>query len=117
MAIKGKGRSKRRGVAAAPKPVYVQPKRPLFARRAVWIPALVVVVLGTIAGVLTGLLIEHHHNQQKALTNQQKAVKAKEASIVDRFGHSMDSDLAGVGQPFQTQFQAFPDLSTDVTKL
>jgi hypothetical protein len=110
MAIKGKGRSKRRGVAAAPKPVYVQPKRPLFARRAFWIPALAVVVLGTIAGVVTGLLIEHHHNQQKAL-------KARETSIVDRFGHEIDNDLAGIGQPFQTQFQAFPDLSSDVTKL
>ena len=31
MAIKGKGRSKRRGVAAAPKPVYVTPKRRFFA--------------------------------------------------------------------------------------
>jgi hypothetical protein len=110
MAIKGKGRSKRRGVAAAPKPVYVQPKRPLLTRREVWIPALVIVVLGTIAGVFLGLRSEHHHNQQKALT-------ARESSIVDRFGHTMDSDLAGVGQPFQTQFQAFPDLTTDVTKL
>ena len=106
MAIKGKGRSKRRGVAAAPKPVYVQPKRPLFARRAVWIPALAVVLAGTIVGIVIGLSSEHHHNQQKAL-------RAKEASIVDRFGHTMDSDLAGVGQPFQTQFQAFPDLTTD----
>src|SRR5438270_6632035 len=110
MAIKGKGRSKRRGVAAAPKPVYVQPKRPLFARRGFWIPAVAVIVIGTVAGVVTGLLIQHHNNQQKAL-------KAKETSIVDRFGHSVDADLAGVGQPFQTQFQAFPALTTDVTDL
>ena len=110
MAIKGKGRSKRRGVAAAPKPVYVQPKRPLFARRGFWIPAVAVIVIGTVAGVVTGLLIQHHNNQQKAL-------KAKETSIVDRFGHSVDTDLAGVGQPFQTQFQAFPALTTDVTNL
>ena len=86
MAIKGKGRSKRRGVAAAPKPVYVQPKRPLLTRREVWIPALVIVVLGTIVGVFLGLRSEHHHNQRTAL-------KAKEASIVDRFGHTMDSAL------------------------
>src|SRR5438309_1261554 len=66
MAIKGKGRSKRRGVAAAPKPVYVQPKRPLFARRGVWIPAVAIIVIGTVAGVMTGLLIQHHNNQQKA---------------------------------------------------
>jgi hypothetical protein len=110
MAIKGKGRSKRRGVAAAPKPVYVQPKRPLFARRGVWIPAVAIIVIGTVAAVVTGLLIQHHNNQQKAL-------KAKETSIVDRFGRSVDTDLAGVGQPFQTQFQAFPALTTDVTNL
>ena len=81
MAIKGKGRSKRRGVAAAPKPVYVQPKRPLFTRRAVWIPALALVLAGTIVGIVIGLSSEHHHSQQQAL-------KAKEASIVDRFGHT-----------------------------
>src|SRR5947199_785145 len=110
MAIKGKGRSKRRGVAAAPKPVYVQPKRPLLTRRAVWIPALAVLLAGTIVGIVMGLSSEHRHNQQRTL-------KAKETSIVDRFGHTIDSDLAGVGQPFQTQFQAFPDLTADVTKL
>jgi hypothetical protein len=110
MAIKGKGRSKRRGVAAAPKPVYVQAKRPILARRGFQIGALVVLVLGTAVGVVTGLLVEHHSNQQKALT-------AKETTIVSRFGHLIDGDLAGVGQPFQTQFQPFPELTADVAKL
>jgi hypothetical protein len=110
MAIKGKGRSKRRGVAAAPKPVYVQAKRPILARRWFQIGALVVIVVGTAVGVTLGLRAEHQSSQRKALT-------AKETTIVDRFGHLVDSDLAGVGQPFQTQFQPFPELTADVAKL
>ena len=108
MAIKGKGRSKRRGIATPPKPVYVQPKRPFYARRRVQVAFALVVGVGAIAGVVTGLLVQHHNNQKKAL-------RATESSIVDRFGHAMDNDLSGVGQPFQTQFQPFPDLTSDVT--
>jgi len=103
MAIKGKGRTKRRGVAAAPKPVYVEPKRPFYARRRVQVG------LGTIAGVVTGLLIEHRSHQRAAL-------RTTEASIVARFGLQIDDNLSGVGQPFQTQFQPFPTLSTDITQ-
>jgi len=108
MAIKGKGRSKRRGVAAAPKPVYVEPKRPLLGRRWFQITVLVVIVLGAAAGVTAGLIVKHNSNRAKAL-------KAVETSITQRFGTLVDSDLSGVGQPFQTQFTAFPQLATDIT--
>ena len=110
MAIKGKGRSKRRGVASAPKPVYVKPKVPLLARRGFQVGVLVVIGVGAIVGVIIGLIVQHNNNEKAAL-------EAQEKSIVQRFGRSMDDSLTGVGQPFQTQFQPFPDLTSDVTKL
>src|SRR5438309_4329329 len=108
MAIKGKRRTKRRGVAAAPKPVYVRPKRPLLARRGFQIGALVVIVVGAAAAVTTALVIQHHQNQKNAL-------KATETKIVHRFGASLDNDVSNIGQPFQTTFQPFPTFATDVT--
>ena len=110
MAIKGKGRSKRRGVAAAPKPVYVTPKRRFFVRRGFQIGFLIVLAVGAIAGVVTGLLIEHHNHQKAVL-------RGTEASIVARFGLQIDDNLTGVGQPVQTQFQPFPTLSTEPGQL
>ena len=110
MAIKGKGRIKRRGVAAAPKPVYVTPKRRFFARRGFQIGFLIVLAVGAIAGVVTGLLIEHHNHQKAVL-------RGTEASIVARFGLQIDDNLTGVGQPVQTQFQPFPTLSSEPGQL
>jgi hypothetical protein len=110
MAIKGKGKSKRRGVAAAPKPVYVKPHRPLLARRGFQIGALAVIAVGAIVGVTLGLIAQHSSNQKKALN-------AAEASIVQRFGRAIDDSISGIGQPFQTQFRPFPDLTSDVSKL
>jgi hypothetical protein len=109
VAIKGKGRSKRRGVAAAPKPVYVKPKRPLLGRRWFQVTVLSVIVVGAVAGVVTALLIKHHDNQIRART-------AAEKSITQRFGTTVDTDLSGVGQPFQTEFSPFPTLSSDISQ-
>jgi hypothetical protein len=110
MAIKGKGRSKRRGVAAAPKPAYVQVKKPLLARRSFQIGVLVTIAVIALGSVTAALVVKHNANQRDAL-------KEEETSIVRRFGASIDSNLSGVGQPFQTTFTPFPDLSKDVADL
>jgi hypothetical protein len=108
MAIKGKGRTKRRRVSAPPKPVYVKPKKPLLARRGVQIGALVVIAVAAITSVVVALLIKHHHNQRQALDRT-------ETGIVRRFGAAFDNDLSGIGQPFQTTFTPFPSFTTDVS--
>jgi hypothetical protein len=110
MAIKGKGKSRRRGVSAAPKPVYVQPKRPLLGRKGFWIAVGSVVLVAAIAGVTTGLLVQHHNNQVKAKHRAERA-------IVQTFGTQIDTAIAQIGTGAQTSFQAFPTLSTDVGNL
>src|SRR5438067_2613796 len=107
MAIKGKRRRKRRGVAAAPQPVYVQPKRPLLGRRWFQITALGVIVVGAAVSITIALIIQHH-------SNQKKAQEAAEVRITERFGTEIDNALSGVGQQFQDQFTPFPTLSSDI---
>ena len=109
MAIKGKGKSgKRRGVAAAPKPVYVQPKMPLLSRRGFRIGALVMIAVVAIGSITAALVVKHNSNKEEAL-------KKVETGIVRRFGAAMDNALSGVGQPFQTTFTPFPTFTTEVT--
>ena len=110
MAIKGKGKSRRRGVSAAPKPVYVQPKRPLLGRKGLWIGVGAVILVAAIAGVTAGMVVQHHNNQVKA---KHRA----ETAIVRTFGTQIDTAIAQIGTGSQTSFQAFPSLSTDVGNL
>jgi hypothetical protein len=108
MAIKGKGRSKRRGVAAAPKPAFVQPKKPLLARRGVQIGILVFIFVVAATSIAIALVVKHNHNKQVAL-------KEAETQIVRQFGSAIDNAISGIGQPFQTTFNPFPTLATDLT--
>jgi hypothetical protein len=110
MAIKGKGKSKRRGVSAAPKPVYVQPKRPILSRRGFWIGVGIVVVVAAVVSVTIALLVQHHNNQVEA-------TKKAKATVVRGFGTKLDTAIASVGQGTETAFQAFPDLAGDLEKL
>ena len=84
MAIKGKGKTRRRTVAAGPKPVYVEPPKPPWRRRWVQLTALAVLIVGIAAGVMVALThLGNVHQQQRAA-----ARKAKEAAIVNQFGSS-----------------------------
>jgi len=105
MAIKGKGKSRRRGVAAGPKPVYVTPKKPLLARKGLWLGVGITLAVAIVASVVSALLVKHHDNQVKA-------EKAAEAAIVRNFGTQLDNALTPVGQGASlSSFQALPDLS------
>ncbi|MFN2545053.1 MAG: hypothetical protein ABR600_10875 [Actinomycetota bacterium] len=110
MAIKGKGRSKRRGVAAAPKPAFVQPKRPLLSRRGFQIGVLAALVVITLASITAALIVKHNDNKKQALEDTER-------SIVQKFGAAVDNGLSPIGQPFETTFTPFPSLSPDVGSL
>jgi hypothetical protein len=110
MAIKGKGKGKRRGVSTAPKPVYVQPKRPLLSRKGFWIGVGIAVVVAAVTSVTIALLVQHHDNQLQA-------EKKAEKDIVRSFGTKLDTAIASIGQGSQTAFQPFPNLTTDIDKL
>ena len=110
MAIKGKGRSKRRGVAAAPKPAYVQVKKPLLARRGFQIGVLVAIALIALGSVAAALVVKHNANEREAL-------KEEETSIVRKFAAAMNNSLSPIGEPFQTTFTPFPDLGKDIADL
>src|SRR5436309_6584443 len=100
MAIKGKGKSKRRGVSTAPRPVYVEPKRPLLSRRGFWIGVGTVVALVAAGSITAALIVQHHDNQTKAR-------KRAETDIVRTFGTKLDNSVADIGQSVQTSFLPF----------
>ena len=114
MAIKGKGKSKRRGVATAPKPVYVQPKTPLFLRRRFWITTGIVVAVAAVASIVPYLIIHGHHNHEVA---QARAARAVEKNIVKDFGTQLDNALTPVGKGSTlSSFQAFPTFASFISE-
>src|SRR5213078_1212157 len=105
MAIKGKGKTKRRGVGAAPKPVYVKPKKPILARRGFWFIVGGIALAAIVISVVSAILV-HNGNKEKA------AKRVAETAIVRNFGTQLDNALTPVGQGSSlTSFQALPDLS------
>src|SRR2546421_420969 len=114
MAIKGKGKSKRRGVAAAPKPVYVQPKRPILGRKGFWITVGAVAAVAAVVSITIALLVSHHHNHQAAAS---RALRQTETNIVKDFGTQLDNALTPVGQGSTlSSFQAFPSLASYISE-
>lgn len=110
MAIKGKGRPRgtRRGVAGAPRPHLVIPRKPLFQRRGVQVTLIVVLVAGIAALVWWGLA--RQRNAQEV---------AAEKEDVSSFGTFVEETLRtnGVGQPVLTQYLILPELGTAVSQL
>lgn len=110
MAIKGRRRARgtRRGVAAAPRPHLVIPKKPLFRRRSVQVTVALILLAGIAALVLVG-----QANQRR---NRREAAEREDASS---FGTFVEEALLtnGVGQPFLTSYLILPDLATAVGQL
>ena len=106
MAIKGKRKSKRRAVTTGPKPVYVPPKKPLLARRGLWITVGAVVLAGAVAGLVAGFMIKGSNDREQ-----------DEKQIVKRFGSRVDATVQSIGQPLGTSFRAFPSLAQDIGRL
>jgi hypothetical protein len=113
MAIKGKGKTRRRTVAAGPKPVYVEPPRALWRRRWLQVSVLVVVLLGIGAGVAAVLI----HQGNLRHKEQVRATREKERAIVGQFGSQVDQAVTPVTQAFQQTKVPFPDLTQQVSAL
>lgn len=110
MAIKGKRRARgtRRGVAGAPRPHLVIPRKPLFQRRSVQVTLLVVLVTGIAALVWWGMARQRNARQLAA-----------EKEDVSSFATFVEESLRtnGVGQPVLTQYLILPELGSAVSQL
>jgi hypothetical protein len=113
MAIKGKGKTRRRTVAAGPKPVYVEPPKPLYRRRWAQLTGLGVLLVGLAIGAAAILVHQGnlHHKEQL------KAARDKERAIVGQFGSQVDQSLQPVTQDFQQTKVPFPTLSQQMSSL
>lgn len=110
MAIKGKRRTRatRRGIAAAPRPHLVIPRKPILRRRGVQI-TLVVVLVALIAGLAWWAVADRRRDRQLAA----------EREDVSSFGAFVEEVLQrrAMGQAVVTQFLILPELPTTVAQL
>jgi hypothetical protein len=110
MAIKGKRRTRatRRGIAAAPRPHLVIPRKPILRRRGVQI-TLVVLLLALMGGLVFWGVRTQRNNQRLA----------REREDVSSFGSFVEEVLQrrAMGQAVVTQFLILPELPTTVAQL
>src|SRR4051794_13460560 len=106
MAIKGKGKTRRRTVTGGPKPVYVEPPKPIWRRRWFQITAAAGVLVGLAVGLTSALLIKGANDR-----------KQKERDIVSGFSASVTQAIQPVATPFQDSFIPFPDLTRALSQL
>src|SRR6266540_182460 len=69
MAIKGKGKTRRRTVTGGPKPVYVEPPRPLWRRRWFQLTTAAVVVVGVAVALTSSLLVKGANDRKQKERN------------------------------------------------
>jgi hypothetical protein len=106
MAIKGKGRSRRRTVTGGPKPMYVEPPKALWRRRWLQVTVASVLVVGLAVGLTIALLIKGSNDRRKT-----------EQAIVLQFAVTVTRAITPVSQPFQDSFVPFPDLTQAISQL
>jgi hypothetical protein len=112
MAIKGKARSRGgKGVARSRKPVFVPVRVPILRRRGFWIGVLVVLALGSAAGIAYGLAHE-------ASARRADELQARLATTMRTYQSKVDPILAGIGstQP-PAGFSAMTSLGTTLDGL
>jgi hypothetical protein len=113
MAIKGKGKARRRTVASGPKPVYVPPPKP-FWRHPAFLTAVIAVVLAGI-GFGTFAIVTHLHNQN--VKEARRADRAKERVIVTDFTAQVRQSLVAITKPELNTLVPFPELSDISAKI
>jgi hypothetical protein len=106
MAIKGKGKSRRRTVTGGPKPMYVEPPKPLYRRRWLQVTVASVLVVGLGVGLTIALRIKGSNDRRQT-----------EQAIVLEFAARVTQAITPISQPFQDSFVPFPDLTQAVTQL
>jgi hypothetical protein len=108
MAIKGKGKARsRRPVTGGPKPVYVVPRRPLFARRGVQLVTLGVVLGAIGAALLYGFLRQRSDDRLD-----------REAAAVQQFKSQVEQPLSSVSESLPPLgVRVFAELRTNLDQL
>ncbi len=106
MAIKGKGKTRRRTVTGGPKPVYVEPPRPLWRRRWFQLTTAAVVVVGVAVALTSSLLVKGANDR-----------KQKERNIVGQFSTLVVGAMQPIATPFQDSYIPFPDLTRAFSQL
>ncbi|MDP9342883.1 MAG: hypothetical protein M3Q23_12490 [Actinomycetota bacterium] len=117
MAIKGKGKSRRRTVTGGPKAMYVEPPKALYRRRWLQVTVAAVLVVGLAIGLMTVFLIKASNDRKdkaRALVVQRKD---QERTIVLQFSSTVTQAITPVSQAFQDSFVPFPDLTQGFTQL
>ena len=112
MAIKGKSKGKSaKAVTPGPKPAYVPVKRPLLARRGLWITAAVVVGIGIVAGLWYGFAKERNQ------ANEQELLAAR-AAAATAYTREVEPIIGTVGQPVSpANWTHFAELETALANL
>jgi hypothetical protein len=112
MAIKGKSKGRSpRAVTKGPKPVYQPVKRPLLARRGLWL-----VVAGVFGTLLVGAIVAGFHLELDA--NRKDALEERMRTAVSEYQGDIDPILSAIGQPQPPSgYLVFTDLTQAVTDL
>jgi hypothetical protein len=112
MAIKGKSRSRSaKAVTRGPKPVYQPVKKPLLARRGLWL--VLAGIFGTVVviGLIAGFIAQRNASEQDDLEERMR-------DTIARYQGEIEPILAAVGEPAQPAgFRAFAALDDVVADL
>jgi hypothetical protein len=112
MAIKGKSKSRTpKAVTRGPKPVYQPVKKPLLARRGLWL--VIAGIFGTmvVVGLVAGFMAQRNASRQDDLEERMRDTIAGYQSEIDPI-------LAAVGEPAEAaRFRAFAPLDQVVADL
>jgi hypothetical protein len=114
MAIKGKGKTKARPVARAPRrePVVVKP--PVWARR--WVQLTSMFVVGLLVAALIGWVVGNLNKEEEATADAAKA--SRKTSALQQWQAAVDGAFGTVGTVSQAEAPVvLPDLATAVISL
>jgi len=112
MAIKGKSKGKSaKGVTRGPKPAYVPVKRPLLARRGLWIGVASVLGVVAVAGLWYGFA-------RQASQNRDQELEDARAAAAEEFGNAIEPIIGTVGEPVPpASWSAFTELTDALDRL
>ncbi len=95
MAIKGKSKSRTpKAVTRGPKPVYQPVKKPLLARRGLWLVLAGIFGTMVVVGLIAGFIAQRHASEQDDLVERMR-------DTIARYQGEIDPILAAVGEPAQ----------------
>ena len=112
MAIKGKSKGRgARSVTRGPKPAYTPVKKPLLARREVWLVVAGILGVAIVVGLVIGFIAQRNASAQDDL-------EARMRTTMSTYQGDVDSILSQIGQAQPPSgYTVFADLTKAVTDL